>query len=246
MPKSIVLMGGTGSRMAPATSFVNKHLLPVYSGQGAVPMLYYPIDTLVKTGSKEILVISSREHCGRIIEHLGDGSQWGADFTYKIQDTTRVPMGIASALKLAEDFTRDEPFLVILGDNFFENSFANELENISKSKVKAGIFLKEVEDPKRFGVYADGEIQEKPKRPKSNLAVTGLYWYTSHVYEIAKKLQVSARGELEISDINQYYCRNKEVNVNHVRGFWSDMGTPLSLQKTQEFIQKKNYRLKST
>lgn len=223
--------------MRPATAVVNKHLLPVYSSQGAIPMIFYPISTLVRSGARDILIISSRDHSGSIIQNLGDGFDFGARFSYKIQDVKRVEMGIASALKLARDFTDDEPFAVILGDNFFEDEFKDQFDAFSASKSEgARIFLKPVDDPERFGVYHDGTIEEKPKFPKSNLAVTGLYLYGPSVFDMAEKLVPSKRGELEITDINQEYCDRGLMGVVNVNGFWSDMGTPSSIARTQDFI----------
>lgn len=240
--KGVILAGGTGSRMKPATFVTNKHLLPIYTEQGALPMIFYPINTLVGSGIEDILIISSRDHSGPIIHNLGDGFAFGASFTYKIQDVTRVEMGIASALKLARGFTGNEPFAVILGDNFYEDSFADEIKFFENSCTNsARIFLKEVQDPERFGVYHDGEIEEKPKNPKSNMAVTGLYLYHPKVYEIAENLVPSKRGELEITDVNQYYCQSKAMDVCNVKGFWSDMGTPQSIQRTQDFIRESSY-----
>ena len=149
--KAILLAGGLGKRMCPATTHQNKHLLPIYANDGAYPVIYYPINTLIKSGLTDILVISSREHCGRIMETLSDGDDFGANFTYKIQDTAHVQMGIASALKLARDFTKDEKFAVILGDNFFEDSFAKEISDFNESDAQACLFLKEVEDIQKFG-----------------------------------------------------------------------------------------------
>jgi glucose-1-phosphate thymidylyltransferase len=242
--KGVILAGGTGSRMKPATFVTNKHLLPIYTDQGALPMIFYPINTLVSSGIEDILIISSRDHSGPIIHNLGDGFAFGASFTYKIQDVTRVEMGIASALKLARGFTGDDPFAVILGDNFYEDSFSDEIEFFENScPNSARIFLKEVPDPERFGVYHEGTIEEKPKDPKSNMAVTGLYLYHPKVYEIAEDLVPSRRGELEITDVNQYYCRSEAMDVSKVKGFWSDMGTPQSIQRTQEFIRENSYSI---
>lgn len=242
--KGVILAGGTGTRMKPATFVMNKHLLPIYSDQGALPMIFYPINTLVKSGVTDILIISSKEHSGPIIQNLADGYSFGANFTYKIQDVNRVVMGIASALKLAKDFTDDEPFAVILGDNFYEDSFADEFFAFTNScTLSSRIFVKEVPDPERFGVYANGEIIEKPKDPKSNLAVTGLYLYHPSVYEIAEKLTPSRRGELEITDVNQFYCQKNSMDITQVKGFWSDMGTPLSVQRTQEFIELSKFKI---
>jgi len=222
--------------MKPATTVTNKHLLPIYSELGAVPMIFQPIKTLVSSGIQEILIVSSRDHSGPIIQNLGDGYRFGADFTYKIQDPDRAGIGIASALKLSEGFTKGDRFAVILGDNFYEDSFHEEFVEFDRSDFKAMLFTKEVEDPERFGVYHKGSIEEKPKKPKSNMAVTGLYLYTSNVYEIASKLKPSARGELEISDINNHYCSMGQADVRHISGFWSDMGTPSSMIRTQEFL----------
>lgn len=242
--KGVILAGGTGSRMKPATFVTNKHLLPIYTDQGALPMIFYPINTLVSSGIEDILIISSRDHSGPIIHNLGDGFAFGASFTYKIQDVTRVEMGIASALKLARGFTGDDPFAVILGDNFYEDAFADEIEFFKNScPNSARIFLKEVLDPERFGVYHDGRIEEKPKDPKSNLAVTGLYLYHPKVYDIAESLVPSRRGELEITDVNQYYCMSGAMDVSHINGFWSDMGTPQSMQRTQEFVRENSYAI---
>lgn len=243
--KGVILAGGTGSRMKPATFVTNKHLLPIYADHGAVPMIFYPINTLVSSGISDILIISSRDHSGPIIQNLGDGHYFGANFTYKIQDVTRVEMGIASALRLARDFTRNEPFAVILGDNFYEDSFGNDMMFFNNSCDKsARIFIKEVGDPERFGVYHEGRIEEKPSEPKSNMAVTGLYLYHPGVYEIAEKLIPSKRGELEITDVNQHYCENGSMDVSVIKGFWSDMGTPQSMQRTQEFVSQTGYAIR--
>lgn len=242
--KAVLLAGGKGTRLKPSTKIVNKHLLPVYSDQGAVPMIFYPISTLVRSGATEILIISSRDHSGSIIQNLGDGHDFGADFTYKIQDVNRVSLGIASALKLARGFTGDQPFAVILGDNFYEDSFGEQFNLFSDSCPRsARIFVKEVEDPHRFGVYSDGEIVEKPENPKSRMAVTGLYLYHSGVYEIAENLKPSGRGELEITDVNNAYCKSGAMDASGVNGFWSDMGTPGSMKRTQEFICSSDYRI---
>jgi glucose-1-phosphate thymidylyltransferase len=239
--KGVLLAGGFGTRLQPATKIYNKHLLPIYSQNGAVPMIYYPIKTLVNSGIEEILIISSREHCGNIIDNLSDGADFGADFSYKIQDSSHVQLGIASALKLAENFVGKSKFAMILGDNYFEDSFIKEFESFSISDEKCGLFLKEVSDVERFGcaIVKDGKISkiiEKPKNVESNWAVTGLYLYDSDVFSIAKNLVPSNRGELEITDINDHYCKINSANANFLKGFWSDMGTPMSVKKTQEFI----------
>jgi len=235
--KGVILAGGAGTRMRPATFVTNKHLLPVYSHEGAVPMIFYPIRTLVDSGVDDILIISSKEHSGSIIQNLGDGFKFNAKFSYRIQDTTRIEMGIASALKLAQDFTGSDPFAVILGDNFFEDNFGDHFRSFELEKTEGSkIFLKPVPDPERFGVYHDGNIEEKPEAPKSNLAVTGLYLYHKDVYDMAERLKPSGRGELEISDINQEYCQKGSMETVVIDGFWSDMGTPQSMIRTQEFL----------
>lgn len=242
--RGVILAGGTGTRLRPVTKITNKHLLPVYSKHGAIPMIFYPINTLVKSGIEDILIISSKEHAGHIIQNLSDGYDFGANFTYKIQDVNRVTMGIASALKLTKDFTKKEPFAVILGDNFYQDHFFEDFVFFKEScPASARIFLKEVEDPCRFGVYANGSIEEKPKSPKSNLAVTGLYLYHSGVYDIIENLKPSSRGELEITDVNQFYCASNSMDTTLIKGFWSDMGTPQSMTRTQEFIENNDYEI---
>ena len=251
--KSVCLCGGFGTRMLPSTKVINKHLLPVYSEQGAVPMIYYPITTLIKSGSTDILIITSDEAAGLMVETLGDGKRFGEDvtFTYKIQnmhDSSR-PVGIASALKLSREFVGNDAFAVILGDNFYEESFSKEFSDFSNHHDTAHIFLKQVPDPERFGVAVVDEnwhvksIVEKPKAPASNFAVTGLYLYTPNVFDIAETLKPSARGELEVSDINEYYVRQGNMSATLIESYWSDMGIPSSMKKTQDWINENNYRI---
>jgi glucose-1-phosphate thymidylyltransferase len=237
--------------MLPATKTINKALLPVYSSEGAVPMVCYPIYTLITGGIKKILIISSQEHCGRIIEFFGDGDKWGVDFTYKIQDMNNPhkPPGIASALKLAKDFTKDNKFAVILGDNFFEDTIDTQVKACARTdQFDFYGFLKKVPDPERFGcAYIENgfvvKIVEKPRNPTTDLAVTGLYFYTPDVYDIAEHLHVSKRGELEVTDINQHYVSEKRAGWSTLTGYWSDMGTPTSMVRTQDFIECNNYKI---
>lgn len=249
MKKAVILAGGAGTRLHPATMWQNKHLLPIYTNHGAYPMIYYPIRTLIESGLTDILVISSREHCGRIMETLSDGRYFGCDFSYKIQDTAHVLMGIASALKLARGFTGGENFALILGDNFFEDTFAEDVIAWEASNAQVCLALKEVEDIQRFGcatVKESGEITkivEKPKEPESNWAVTGLYLYSPDVYTVADTLVPSNRGELEITDINTHYASQGLAQAMFLKGYWSDMGTPSSLQRTEEFIRSIDHRL---
>lgn len=232
--KGIILAGGTGSRLRPLTLLTNKHLLPV-AGKF---MILYPLQTLLKAGIKEILIVTGKENCGDFMRLLGSGKDFGCEFTYKIQDEAG---GIAQALNLAEQFANKEPITVILGDNYFENDVAREIKNF---KEGAKIFLKEVRDAKRFGVVEiEGTkvigIKEKPEKPKTNLAVTGLYIYDSKVFNIIKTLKPSERGELEITDVNNAYIKDGKMGFNIIDGFWSDMGTQDSLQRTSEFLSKK-------
>lgn len=223
-------------------------------------MIWYPLNTLVQSGAKEVMIVSSQEHCGDIIEFLGDGTRFGVDLTYKIQDhndPTR-PVGIASAMKLIEGWVKDEPFAVILGDNFYENSFSKEFDlftemykdtrGVAGGMTAAHIFLKEVSDPERFGVATlQGtkvtKIVEKPKNPESNYAVTGLYLFTPHVFDVIRTLKPSDRGELEVSDINDYYVKQNSMTSTVINGMWSDMGIPPSMVRTQEWINKNDYRI---
>jgi glucose-1-phosphate thymidylyltransferase len=243
--RGVILAGGYGTRMMPCTKVTNKHLLPVYTDKGAVPMIHFPIRTLVGSGIENILIVSSRQHSGDIIEHIGDGYEFGADISYKIQDMNRVQLGIASALKIAQDYTKDEKLAVILGDNFFEEEFPDEFDEFHYgNKHDAFVFLKQVHDPTRFGIikWKGGQfdnvetILEKPTNPPTNFAVTGLYLFTKAVYSIAEDLKPSERGELEIVDIINYCIESGYFGHHHLEGFWSDMGTPDSMRRTQEFL----------
>lgn len=222
--KGIVLAGGTGSRLYPLTKVTNKHLLPVYNQ----PMIFYPINTLIDAGITDILIVSGRGHAGHFLELLGSGSDWGARFTYEIQEQAG---GIAQALGLAESWADDDPVCVILGDNIFEDPIRDAVSGFSSG---ARVFLKAVPDAHRFGVAeVQGErivsIEEKPKMPKSNLAVTGLYLYDRDVFPIVRTLKPSRRGELEITDVNNEYIRRKEMKFTVLSGYWSDAGTFESL-----------------
>lgn len=235
--KGIILAGGTGSRLYPLTKVTNKHLLPIYDK----PMIYFPIQTLKKTGLKDILIVSGRHHAGHFLELLGRGEDLGLNFNYTIQEKEG---GIAEALSLAEDFCDKDNLAVILGDNVFEDDFKRE---VSSFKRGARIFLKEVENPKRFGVAElDGNkvinIEEKPEIPKTNYAVTGFYLYDSRVFDIIKGLKPSDRKELEITDVNNDYIQKGEMDAKFVKGFWSDAGTFESLYKSSTFARNKNYR----
>lgn len=208
--KGIILAGGNGTRLRPLTSVVNKHLLSVYDK----PMIMYPLETLKGMGVTDIMVVTGGEHVGRFLEFLGDGSDYGVNLTYRVQKEAG---GIAQALSLAEEFVGEDNFAVILGDNIFDSP-------VDPPK-KCGIVLKRIDDPSRFGVYHEGKIVEKPKEPLSNMAVTGLYFYTPEIFDFIKGLKPSARGELEITDVNNWCLENLETATTEYTGFWSDAGT---------------------
>ncbi|MFH1586825.1 MAG: sugar phosphate nucleotidyltransferase [Candidatus Diapherotrites archaeon] len=234
--RGIILAGGTGQRLRPLTNITNKHILPVYNK----PMIYYPLEKLIQAGIKEILIVSGKEHAGDFLRLLGSGKEWGAKFTYEIQDEAG---GIAQALSLAEDFTDNERIAVILGDNIIEDDLSSEIKEFENGKFNAKIFLKEVEDPERFGVAElDGDkvigIEEKPKKPKSNYAVVGLYLYTAEVFDVIKKLKPSARGEYEITDVNNHFIRKGKMGAGFIKGYWTDAGTFDSLLRASQMVKE--------
>lgn len=231
--KGIILAGGKGTRLLPFTKICNKHLALVYDK----PMVYYPIQTLLRMGINEIMVVTGCEHMGQVINVLKSGKDFGCNFQYAVQEEAG---GIAQALGLCEKFADKNNIAVILGDNIFEDSF-----EVSDFEEGAQVFLKEVPDPQRFGVpvFDDKyikQIEEKPIRPKSNYAVTGLYLYDNRVFDIIRTLKPSQRGELEITDVNNYYISNRGLHWTSVPGFWSDAGTPSSLLRSANYI-KENY-----
>lgn len=220
--KGIILAGGTGSRLDPLTRVTNKHLLPVYNK----PMIYYPIQTLVDAGIKNIMIVSGKNHSGQFSELLSSGNDFGANFSYAVQEEAG---GIAQALGLCEDFADSEKFIVILGDNILEDNIADAVKDFEKQAKGAKIFIKEVKNPKSFGVAEiDGDkitnIEEKPDNPKSNLAVIGVYMYDSQVWDTIKNLKPSDRGELEVTDINNFYVRKGEMTFEKLKGWWGDGG----------------------
>lgn len=222
--KGVILAGGTGSRLYPCTKITNKHLLPVYNK----PMIFYPLETLKKAGITDILLISGTESCGDFMKLLGSGEEYGVHLTFRVQNQS---LGIADALKLAEHFAQNEAITVILGDNIFEDDFGSDIQSF---KNGAKIFFKKVPDPERFGVVSiENEtiikIEEKPKQPQSDLAVTGLYIYDAQVFEIIKTLKPSNRGEYEISEVNQAYINTQTMKGREIFGKWSDAGTYESL-----------------
>lgn len=230
--RGVVLAGGTGSRLYPLTKVTNKHLLPV----GRYPMIYYPIAKLVQAQVTDILVVTGPEHMGDVVTLLGSGGAWGARFTYRVQDD---PGGIAQALGLARDFAAGGSVVAILGDNIFDASIAPFLQRFQEQPRGARILLKEVPDPERYGVaeVRDGcvvGIEEKPPHPKSMLCVTGIYMYDPDVFDVIATLQPSGRGELEISDVNNYYVRAGTLAYDELPGWWTDAGTLPSLRLANE------------
>lgn len=233
--RGIILAGGKGTRLLPATRVMNKHLIPV----GTTPMVELPLRLLKKIGVTDILLVAGGEHIGGFAEYLGDGSAFGVSLTYRVQSEAG---GIAQALALAEDFAKGERVAVILGDNIFDESDFSPAD-FSAAPNAAQIFLKEVADPKRFGVVAfDAQgkptrIVEKPENPPSSFAVTGLYCFPADVFEVVKGLKPSARGELEITDANSWYLANGRMRARVITSFWSDAGTPESLFRAHEWLQ---------
>jgi glucose-1-phosphate thymidylyltransferase len=233
--KGIVLAGGLGSRLHPLTKVTNKHLLPVYNK----PMVYYPIQTLVDGGINEILVVTGGNNAGDFLRLLGNGKQFGLkhlDYTYQEGEG-----GIAAALSLAEYFADNDPVCVILGDNVYEKSVHESVAEFIRRGHGAKIHLKKVDNPQRFGVpVVSGDrilkIEEKPKLPQSEYAVTGLYMYDHSVFDIIKTLKPSGRGELEITDVNNAYIQRDDLTYSIIDGWWSDAGTFDSLLRTNILV----------
>jgi len=237
--KGIILAGGLGTRLSPATRITNKHLIPVYDK----PMVLYPLQTLKQSGLSEIMVVCGREYAGHFMNFLGSGKEYGVSLSYAIQDKNNG--GIADALQYAEDFADEGSIAVILGDNIFSNTFEKE---VKKFKSGAMVFFKEMEDPSRFGVpvfNAKGDrivrIEEKPKDPRSSYAQTGFYIYDNTVFKMLKKLKPSARGELEITDVNNIYLKQKKLAFSTIDGFWSDAGTFESLLRASNYIAQQKH-----
>lgn len=233
--KGIILAGGTGTRLFPLTKVTNKHLLPV----GKYPMIFHSVHKLKQSGIQDILIVTGKDHMGDVVNLLGSGREMGVTFTYKVQDEAG---GIAQALDLAEQFVNGDQMVVILGDNVFADDIAPFVQNFREQKAGAKLLLQQVQDPQRFGVAElEGErivsIEEKPKNPKSDFAVTGIYMFDSQVFDIVKTLKPSDRGELEITDVNNAYIERGQLSFDILQGWWTDAGTHASLARANELAQ---------
>ena len=235
--KGIILAGGLGSRLYPLTKITNKHLLPVYDR----PMIHYPIRTLVRAGIDDIMIVTGGHWAGDFLRLLGNGSEYGLkDIYYTYQQGEG---GIAEALSLCEHFADDQPVVVILGDNIVEDDITPYVQRFQAQRTGARILLKEVEDPERFGCpELDGErivrIDEKPKEPKSRFAVTGIYMFDRRVFDFCRKLKPSARGELEITDVNNAYIAEGDLRYDVLDGWWTDAGQFESLFRANELVAR--------
>ena len=234
--RGVVLAGGTGLRLKPLTKVTNKHLLPV----GHKPMIYYPIEKLTSIGIEQILIVTGVEYMGDVVGLLGSGREFNCQFTYKVQDEAG---GIAQALGMAEGFSNNKPLAIILGDNIFRANLKKYADNFIAQKTGARLLLKKVPNPQRFGVAQISDtrvirIDEKPKKPESDYAVTGIYFYDATVFDIIRTLKPSGRGELEITDVNNAYIARGQLAYDILDGWWTDAGTFESLSKANELVAK--------
>lgn len=234
--KGVILAGGRGTRLYPLTKVTNKHLLPV----GKEPMIYNPIKQLISADITEILVITSTEHMGEVVNLLGSGKELGCNFTYKVQEEAG---GVAQALALAENFANGDRIVVILGDNISDTSIKKSVKDFADQSIGARVLLKKVGDPERYGVAAIDEkrivqIQEKPKVAHSNFAVIGYYMYDHKVFDMIRKIKPSDRGELEITSVNNLYIELGELEYDILEGNWTDAGTIESLQYANEIMMR--------
>ncbi|RLG20252.1 spore coat protein [Candidatus Micrarchaeota archaeon] len=238
--RGVILAGGMGTRLRPLTNVTNKHLLPVYDK----PMIMHPLNTLLKAGITDILIVTGKGNAGDFMKLLGSGHELGCRLTYRLQDEEG---GIAQALSLAEHFVGNHKFVVVLGDNILADDVSEAIRSFETSDEGAVVFLKEVPDANRFGVAEiKGDrlvgIEEKPAKPKSNLAVIGLYLYSPSVFKVIKTLKPSARGEYEITDVNNHYIKKGEMGYRILKGAWADAGTFESLYRASTIARqsKKN------
>ncbi len=234
--KGVILAGGMGTRLLPVTKIIDKNLLPVYDQ----PMIYYPLQKLAEAGVKDVLIVTSLRFQDSFKEILKKGEEFGLNLSYTVQKEAG---GIAHALALAEKFAAGEKIVVLLSDGIFKDTLKEDIENFEKQDKGAKIFLKEVPDPERFGIAElNGEkvinIKEKPRRPKSNNAVTGIYLYDNQVFDIIRKVKPSDRGELEITDVNNVYVEKGQMKSRVLKGFWIDAGTFPSLAHATELVRE--------
>jgi glucose-1-phosphate thymidylyltransferase len=237
--KGVILAGGLGTRLHPLTKITNKHLLPIYDK----PMIYYPIQTLVNSGIHEIMIVTGGNNAGEFLKLLGNGSEFGLkhlNFTYQAREG-----GIAEAVGLCEYFVGNDKVIIILGDNILERNIKTAVKSFEKENNGAMIFVKQVKNPREYGVaqIKNGKvigIEEKPKRPKSNLAVIGVYMYDNRVFEIVKTLKPSRRGELEITDVNNAYIKSGQMSYALLKGGWADAGESIdAYNDTINFVRKR-------
>ena len=236
--KGIILAGGSGTRLRPLTKVTSKQLLPIYDK----PMIYYPLETLMRAGIKDIMIIVAPDHAGDFLKLLGSGKEFGCDFVYEIQDK---PAGLAEAFIIGRHFIENDNVTLILGDNLYEDDFADAIQSFQSG---GRVFAKKVVDPERFGVVEFDEnnkavsIEEKPENPKSEYAVTGLYIYDNTVVEKVRSLKPSARGELEVTDLNNLYLQENTLDVSFVDGKWFDTGTFESMHEATLFARERSLK----
>ena len=239
--KGVILAGGLGTRLRPLTNVANKHLLPIYDR----PMIYYPLQTLVKAGIRDILIVTGGNNAGDFLRLIGNGSQFGlkhVNYTHQ-----RGEGGIAEALSLAKHFSGGDKLVVILGDNILQRGISQYVKAFVAQPKGAKILIKKVPDPERFGVVTFKkrivlEVAEKPRKPKSDYIVVGVYMYDAQVFDIIRTLKPSRRGELEITDVNNAYIRKKQMTCDFLPGWWSDCGTFDSLLRASTFVARENRR----
>lgn len=234
--KGVICAGGHGTRLQPATCAMNKHMIPILER----PMILYPLDTMKALGITDIMIVTGGGNIGAFAEFLGSGREYGVNLTYRVQEDA---LGIAHAVLLAKDFVGSDSVAVVLGDNIFETSYFSQSARANIEKGKAFFFFREVEDPERFGVpvFENGKvvvIEEKPAAPKSRFAVTGLYIYPPNVFDIISTLSLSSRGEMEISDVNNWYIAKRKFCYAIFPGFWRDAGTRDSLKEVIDWAYK--------
>lgn len=232
--KGVILAGGKGTRLAPLTEITNKHLLPV----GREPMIWHSVKQLVSANVREIMVVTSTDHMGHVVNSLGSGKRFDCEFTYRVQEEAG---GIAHALSLAEQFANFQSIVVLLGDNIFEYGIAPYVREFREQSTGARVLLKEVGDPERYGIAALDEkhivrIEEKPDKPESNYAVVGCYMYDRRIFEFIRQIKLSSRKELEITSVNNMYIERGELEYSFVKGRWTDAGTFESLMEANHIL----------